>query len=222
MLCVLLLLGAVEAQHSLIQELDWIAPERYHRQLAEAAHDIPKRIGPWTGESTKVPAPAIEMLDPNVLISRLFRNTATGESVSVLLVQSRNTRSISGHYPDNCYPSSGWTIADKTKTEWQVGDRRLPGTRYHFRRTRGVKARYLTVASFLCVPGIGYRPDMSGFWDLVVNDYRRRPYGGASFQVVMPGRVSDTRLDRIFRELTKAHLPFLEEIRTGTRADQSG
>ena len=51
--------------------------EEYHRRVREAAAAIPRHIDGWVGEDTPVPAQAIRVLDPNVIISRRYLNVET-------------------------------------------------------------------------------------------------------------------------------------------------
>ncbi|MFW6061969.1 MAG: exosortase-associated EpsI family protein, partial [Planctomycetota bacterium] len=81
----------------------------YHRRVAERIANIPYTIGDWKGEDVSVPRSAVELLQPNALCSRQYRNQKTGQVLSLLVVHCRDARDMTGHYPPVCYPAHGWT-----------------------------------------------------------------------------------------------------------------
>lgn len=78
------------------------------QRVAEAAENVPYRIGRWVGRDTPVPEAAQRMLRPNALLGRRYVDFDTNAAISFILVHCGDARDMLGHYPPNCYPNSGW------------------------------------------------------------------------------------------------------------------
>src|SRR4051812_31209343 len=66
--------------------------EKYHAKVALAAASLPLVSDMWMASETTVDQGAVDMLKPNVIISRDYRNVATGRHVQLLLVQCKHAR----------------------------------------------------------------------------------------------------------------------------------
>lgn len=162
----------------------------FHTAAAKAIEALPDRFGDWEAMEIPVPASAQTLLKPNAMLSRALTNKATGEQVSIVLVQCRDTRDMAGHYPPICYPGQGWNeAADRRGVELHVAGRPVTAVRYEFTRSAFDRDRVLVVYNFFAVPGQGTPADMDTI-RRAASDYAARPFGAAQVQVVLTRRQS--------------------------------
>lgn len=188
--------------------------EPYHAAIRAAEADLPMDFGAWRGEDVPVPPAAIELLHPNVILSRRFVNVETGWRVSVLIVHCKDARDIYGHYPPICYPSQGMEQRSAEVFERTVAGQRLRGTEYHFAGRSGGSGG-LIVSNLIVMPDGRIAPDMEDVKEQAW-DYVRRFYGAAQVQVVFTDpRLTSHEREQIFEEMTRAHMPLIKVIRDG-------
>jgi len=157
----------------------------FHAAAAEAVGELPLQFGDWRGEEVAVPAAAQVLLKPNAILSRRFVNRRTGDTISMSLVQCRDTRDMAGHYPPICYPGMGWAEkAPAREVPIDVDGTRLIAMRYHFTRQFFDQERTLIVYNFFAMPGEGFPAEM-GAIRRAASDYTSRPYGAAQVQVAL-------------------------------------
>ncbi len=157
----------------------------FHAAAARAVGDLPLQFGDWRGEEVAVPAAAQVLLKPNAILSRRFVNRRTGETVSMSLVQCRDTRDMAGHYPPICYPGMGWAEKSPAReVPIEVDGTRLIAMRYHFARQFFDQERTLVVYNFFAMPGEGFPAEM-GAIRRAAADHTSRPYGAAQVQVAL-------------------------------------
>ena len=216
LLAALVLLGAVAA-------MTWSRPspadaDPYHQAVAAAADpsSLPYEFGTWVGKDVDVPPSAIQLLQPNVLISRQYHDPVRGLVAHFVLVQTRDARSLIGHYPPNCYPSVGWAMADVDLTQWTVRGHEVPGTEYLFTMDASLQNARKWVANFMVLPGGEIVPNMEGVTEAEA-DYRRRFFGAAQVQVVLPGGLSQDQRDQVVREMLAGHWGLIQAVRSGGR-----
>ena len=77
--------------------------------LVERYKTVPDKIGVWEGMDTSTNQRALDRAGAYGNISRQYRNTQTGEVVSVFLVCGYS-RDIAVHTPDACYVSAGFEM----------------------------------------------------------------------------------------------------------------
>lgn len=187
--------GAVAA----IAKMDWT--------IGDAENGI------WVGQEIEPTRAAVELLRPNIILSRRYTDTRN-RVCSVLIVQCANSRDMVGHYPENCYPSSGEPMVEKTPRDWQIGDVTITGTEYTFERfSRGQPVRRC-VYSFLVVPGLpnhGIVRDIKGV-NKAAENYQRRHFGAAQFQFVMPADYPLEDRDRIFKTLMSSNMGVFDAL----------
>lgn len=167
----------------------------FHAAAAEAIAALPAKFGDWEGEEAPIPASATALLKPNAIMSRQFRNTATGQELAVTLVQCRETGDMAGHYPPICYPGMGWEEREtRDRRVVDVGGLPVTMMRYEFIRRQYEQERTLVVYNVFAVPGQGMPIDMETI-RAAAADYAARPFGAAQVQVVMtrPGLPDDER-----------------------------
>jgi len=124
--------------------------------VAAAVEAAPYQVGRWLGRDIEVPRSAVELLKPNAILSRRFQRADGGHSVSVLLVHCMDMRDMGGHYPPNCYPSSGWVSLEDTQADEVMLDYRgrpFPARVYAFRRIEdGIREARIRIYDFFVMP----------------------------------------------------------------------
>jgi hypothetical protein len=186
----------------------------YHERLREVAMQIPSHIGDWMGTDTEVPPAAVEMLHPNVIVSRKYLNIRTGESVQFLLVQVQDARDILGHYPPVCYRGQGWTQQSAESLMASVGSLDVKGTRYTFTSTRNSQDSTILVDNFLVLPDGKTCPDMEAV-DAAAQDNRLKFFGAAQVQVVYDQAVPPQRRDEVFRTFVGLARGVVDQMQLG-------
>lgn len=68
--------------------------------------DVPKQVGSWTGEDNEVDGKTQEVAGARGVVSRVYTNPNTQESVAVWLIVG-HARDTARHTPDVCYGSQG-------------------------------------------------------------------------------------------------------------------
>lgn len=188
--------------------------DAYHARVRRAVEGIPLRIGPWQGVDLEMPEEALEMLQPNAVLSRSYRRPGSGRSIKLLLVHCRDARDLSNHYPPVCYPGSGWELQSARPRDWRAGGATIPGTEYHFRSPRLGGAPSIVVANFLIRPTGEIDRGMAGVRSAAV-DPRRKVFGAGQVQLVFPGDQPEDSRDEAFAELVGACLPAVRAIQAG-------
>lgn len=162
--------------------------EPFHAAAAAAIAAIPARYEGWDSTDVPVPPSALTLLKPNTLLSRRCTNPEFGEDISLTLVQCRDTRDMSGHYPPICYPGVGWVeLPDRRVVELDIKGRSVRAVRYEFERQAFDQQRLLVVYNFFAVPGQGLPQDMDAI-RTAAEDYTARPFGAAQVQVALTRR----------------------------------
>ena len=211
----IVLLGAIGAAR-------WYGPsagdaEPYHERVRLAAAAMPLRIGNLVGSEEPVLTAAVDMLQSNVAMHRVYRDLETGGTASLLLVQCKDARNLAGHYPPICYPGQGWHLDRQIPTKWECGGRVIGGTEYDFSYGALGGARRIVIANFMLLPDGTVAPDMAAV-HRIASDHKRRFFGAAQVQIVSDARLPAQQRDRIVRELLEANAPLFNLILSGDRS----
>ncbi len=203
--------------------------EPYMRRCRAAIESIPMQIGGWQGRDQAQPAAAIKLLNPNKIISREYERqdiASDKEQIFLLLVQCRDARDLQGHYPPNCYPAQGDREVSHEVRSWKIGDATIHGTEYNFQLPPSsgmVVSDTVIVYNFFITPHVPGRivshpeldgascPDIGAIYKSG-EDYQRRYYGAAEFQVVMPGHMSREQRDQVFEEIMGPLMPVIQVL----------
>ena len=214
LLCAGVLLGIALEKSGHVRPQD---AEAYHARVKAAIEEmdwsIPDERGSiWFGEEVKPTKAAVELLRPNVILSRRYTDdrgrSHSARQCSVLIVHCKDSRDMVGHYPENCYVNIGETVAEKRDREWHVAGSTIIGTEYifeQFDRSASARRRRRCVYNFLVVPkgdGMVIVRDIKGLNE-AAEDYQKRYFGAAQFQFVFNGADELTRIqrDEIFEAL---------------------
>ena len=212
----LALLGGVTVDRAR-RDLPTREEERYHAAVrAIAADEIPYNIGPWLGRDTEVPSGAVALLQPNVMVARLYRNISTGQQLTFLLVQCRDARHLLGHYPPVCYPAHGMRPRGAREVDWATEDGQVvTGMRYEYESTRADRDAAIVVDNFMVLPDGTISRDMDGV-HRTAQDPARKLLGAAQVQVVTgKADLTDAERDEAVRAFVAACRRTITAIRTG-------
>ena len=172
----------------------------YHAAVREAVEAIPRTFGVWQGRDFETPPEAVKLLQPNIILTRQYVNTHTGELATLLIVHCKNARDLSGHYPPVCYPNAGWNFAAQPQPQiWTIHGRTIPGYAYPFVLSRSLHPVHTTVLNFLIVPG-AFVSDMEAVRE-AGGDQSRYFYGGAQVQLLVDSSITPERRDQLMREI---------------------
>jgi len=221
-LCLGLLGGIVAEDRTHLKPSD---VEPYHARARKVIEDWPKTIanGAWTMSTEEnLPDSAEKLLHPNITICRRYTSgTLTNNfrplQASLLIVQCKDSRDMSGHYPPNCYPAAGQPqIGDGRLVNFQIGDQKVPATEYVFLQ-KSLPVVRQCVYDFFIVPGKGIQGTMDGL-RLAAGDYQKRYYGAAQFQVVMDADYPQETRESIFKAIIGANAKALSVLNTTVEA----
>jgi hypothetical protein len=188
--------------------------QAYQQRVARAAMELPEQVGPWKARDTQVPQAAIDMLKPNVMLSKLWVNQQTGKHVSMLVVQCQDARHLLGHYPPVCYVGQGWSIIEQKPMTWTTPEFDIEGTEYTFGRTVLEGPSRLIIQNFMVLPNGRFAPDMDEV-DKVASDRQLKFLGAAQVQLVYDDRTSLEEREEVLEKLVTAYRPLLESILSG-------
>jgi hypothetical protein len=194
---VLMLIGMLAEARTHVQPTE-AAPhlQRCANAVAAFPYVIDTNNGSWTGKDTEMPTPAIQLLRPNAILSREYRNGQRKQVVEFLIVDCSDARDLQGHYPPNCYPALGESeLMDQRKTRiWHLPHMDVTGMEYHF-APKSLTDSEQVVYNFFVMPivpalTVSHKeldgkicPDISSVYTSG-EDYQRRYYGAAEFQLV--------------------------------------
>lgn len=186
--------------------------EPFHAAVREARDEIPSQVGPWEGTEVRLPQAAGTLLHPNATFARRYWNRTTGRWATLILVHCRDSRDMSGHYPPNCYPGSGWTQLGAPAVEtFDVWGTTAPMARYEFTRTDLERTINWTVYDMFILPTAGMCTEMRRV-QRAGGDYRSRPYGAAQIQVVMDRSIPEDERAAMVREMLTLLEPVVSRL----------
>jgi hypothetical protein len=207
----LLLAGAMFVQMEAWKVED--DPRGFHESVRALVLSIPTRFNAWEGTDITVPAPAAKLLRPNVLFARRYDNQNTLRTANLVLVHCTDFRDMSGHYPPNCYPASGWTsVGAPEVVDLTVGRRTIRAAVYQFERPEPGATRRSAVYNFFILPR-GFMSTMAEA-QAAGGDRRERPYGAAQVQVIVDALTPDDVEIQIVQELLEPLGPICDMMQT--------
>lgn len=212
MVSILMLIGMIAEARTHVQP----AVAEPHLARCRAAIDafpviVKGASAAWMGRDTEVPVSATQLLRPNKILSRDYVNDETEASVSLLIVDCGDARDLQGHYPPNCYPAQGQKLLAKQQRTWQLPHMEITGMEYHF-APKSLTYQEQVVYNFFVlplVPGVAVShkeldgvicPDIGSVYTSG-EDYQRRYYGAAEFQLVTGPRMTQQERDQAFLDL---------------------
>ena len=188
--------------------------EPYHNRVERVVNDVPYELGAWEAVEVPVPQAAVDLLRPNAILSRRYRNQQTGASVSLLVVHCRDARDMAGHYPPICYPANGWSEQQRERVTLRIGDRRLHAAEYQFQQQLPTRTNRMWVVNTLVLPDGRTTPEMS-IVRRAAADYLTRFFGAAQIQMIFNGEVSASQRRALFERFLGELKPVLKAVSQG-------
>ena len=209
---VVAMLGGIAAhRHAMVRTPPDV--RQYHERIRAAYQSVPARIEGWVGKDVAVPAQAVQVLDPNLLVSRRFVNVENGMEAGFVLVHCADAHDMAGHFPLRCYPAAGWKLHASRPRTWTAGDIRIDGFEYDFVHAPAGdgRPRSITVANALFRPGGRVFADMSGMAQSIVGAGGQSS-GAGQIQVYFDESCSQEQRDAAVVALLAGHRPVVEAI----------
>ena len=221
-LAALLLLGLdLRTRHSAGEATAYLADCR------AAADRIPYVVpGGWLGRDAPVPTQAVDLLRPNVLVSRTYENLGGTRAVGLLLVQTSDAQRLLNHYPPNCYPGRGWRLVGSEPRDWpapglgaegvvrgmvyQMVPPGVPGA--------GADPAAVPIYNFMLSPDGKTGRDMEAVWAAGRSD-QGRFFGAGEMQVLFWGDFTPDEREAAFARFLDAARPALSAILDAGRTE---
>jgi hypothetical protein len=186
----------------------------YHERVRLAAEGISRHTEQWVGQDVEVPAQALSVLAPNIIISRRYLNIENGSTAGFMLVHCSDAHDMAGHFPPRCYPAQGWRVRSAVPRDWTIGARTVSGMEYEFYRSEdgieGGGERSIIVANFLMRPGVLVR-DMNELARTVMGSVAQAS-GAGQIQVYFDGQVPEAQRNETIEQLVAAYEPAIAAI----------
>ena len=209
MLCLLFLTGVGAHRIATRTPIDSTA---YHARVKASVESIDFIVGEWAGEKMDVPPSAVALLRPNGLVGRSYRNQSGDRVITLAVVQCRDTRDMTGHYPPVCYPANGWKLLQFDSYVVSLDDETiLPVTRYLFDRSTALETVQRWVHNLLILPIEGGVMDMDEVREAASN-HQDRQRGAAQIQLVLSGDVLEADQKRFVLQFLTELEPVVNEI----------
>jgi hypothetical protein len=220
LLC-LALLGGIALQQRTRLKPDAPVVRAYHERARKGIGELSPIVTidgvPWSAQKREPETAAVRLLKPNIILSRHYIENVRDRfprTADLLIVQCRDSRDMTGHYPPICYKNIGYEMFDrKTPAPLTVGGVTVPYTEYYFEKWSQGQPQQLCIYNFFVVPGRGVVRDIKGVHE-AAEDYERRFFGAAQFQVLIPvsqvPRAQDR--DRIFQGLVQSRPELIENL----------
>ncbi len=196
------------------------AIDSYHERVGEIIRAIPVDSNGWVGQQVPLPQSATNLLRPNALVAREYVNKEKEISVTLMIVQCKDTRDMAGHYPPRCYPANGWL----ENSEVSQGVFTLDGQslrRYGFHRFAGQTSREITVYNLFALPTGESTISMNDVRKLSA-DYEFRKFGAAQVQIVIDGSIDLADHPWILEQMYTIAQPAVEAVLDSQSHTQNG
>ena len=95
---------------------------------------IPYRVGEWEGADLPVPPEVAEMLTPDAILHRSYRDPVGYEVRAWVIFWSSRNMVKGYHHPDVCWPNRGYRLARRDVTPVEAGGGVVPVTSREFTR----------------------------------------------------------------------------------------
>jgi hypothetical protein len=220
-----LMLAAILASRGLVtSHADPVAIEVIQRALANLPLQIGQAEQYWI-KTREVPVPTgqAHLLGLSAFMSREYRRLQTFPPVTAILFIAHcgDSRSMSGHHPPNCYPSSGWTLGLEQSFTWEVprsDGRVMEASAYHFSEADDSLSNLWVINGFF----------MSGnFFAATLEEAERvaKPslLGGnglSQFQILLQGDYPAVDVEKYGTEILQGIPSFLFDVTSGDSPDQ--
>ena len=195
-----------------------------NEEVANIFRNAPFRIGDWIGEKVQVPTSAIEILQPNAILSRKFERLDGGDPADLIIVHCSDARDMQGHFPPRCYRANGWDepdTNDRQDYEMSVNGNDINIRVYHFKRFDGLGSETTTrVINFFILPNGQFTRDINAI-GRIVSRLSLSVQGVAQVQIVTSGDIPLEDSIKAAEELLSGLSSVMEILSQGRKNDNS-
>lgn len=185
----------------------------YHRAVARAADATPIRIDGLESRPIEIPEGSLKLLRANTARAVQYTDERTGIGCQFLLIQSKDARDLSGHYPPRCYPNVyGYVLIEQTPRQWVIDGLTIRGTEYTFAESEAPGAPRWVVMHFFALPSGDTTGRLNQMREAAA-DYLRRHRGAAQVQLMF--RETDAtpaQRDAMLERVLTAQAPLIRSI----------
>ncbi|MEM1183419.1 MAG: exosortase-associated EpsI family protein [Planctomycetota bacterium] len=195
---------------------DPVSSDSYMAAVAEAIDGVPYKIGPWLGIDVEVSPAAVELLRPNRILQRSYRDPSNPASqFNLLISHCGKTVDMLGHYPPVCYPQHGWRALGSHDIEIDSPRGSLPAREYGFTRGGEFGPAVMDIVNFFVMPSDEFTFHLSMDRLNLLEVTRTRYAGGiAQVQVMFPKNMEPSDREEAIRAVLEAIDPVLGQITT--------
>jgi len=185
----------------------------YHRAVAHTERDTPVEVEGLEAQALELPEGSLKLLRPNAARAVQYTDTYSGTTGQFLLIQSKDARDLSGHYPPRCYPNVfGYIELERDDREWEIDGVTIRGTQYTFAESALAGAPRWIVLHFFALPGGETTGDLAQMREAAA-DYLRRHRGAAQIQMLFrESQASPRQRDKMFQNVMHAHADLMHAI----------
>jgi len=144
---------------------------------------IPSLLGQWEGRDIPIDVQVRKALNADVVLSRTYVSSNFGSQAGLLVVYRKYGRRDFIHRPEECYPSSGWTIVGTGAATVPYGGKEVPVTTIIAEDKNG--ARDMVVYWFASGTRTESNYMKQQLW-MAIDRFQTRKYGWAFIRINSP------------------------------------
>lgn len=192
--------------------------QAYHLAIKQTSINTTNKVTGLASRPIDMPEGSLKLLRPNTSRAIEYTDEYSGASCQFLLIQSRDARDLSGHYPPRCYPNVyGYVEVGREHKQWTVDGVTINGTEYTFAQSGRADAPRWVVLHFFALPNGGTTGELSDMRHAAA-DYLKRHHGAAQVQLLFrESQASPRQRDKMFGQVMRAHRDLLGAILNGPR-----
>jgi len=193
----------------------------YLNSVARAYEQLPKKSSSLISRIIPVPTAATQILQPNVLDSRAWSDTLTGDQFSVLFVHCGDARDMLAHYPANCYVGSGYQILQQAPRTLESAGLKLYGTEYEFGAQRFDGPSPFYVFNVMVLSDQRQEPDMRGLYKQVRLS-SQSGYGSGQIQIIVQSSVPESKRAELYERAIELYSPLIRAVQSDPLKAEQG
>ena len=188
----------------------------YHDTIAQVSGQTPIQVDGLDELPLEIPEGSLKMLRANMSRAVQYTDPQTGAIGQYLVIQSKDARDLSGHYPPRCYPNVYGYVEKSTKSrQWEVNGLTIDGTEYIFAESNAADATRWVVLHCFVVPDKGTTGQLR-VMRAAAADYLHRHHGAAQVQMLFrETAASPEERDDMFIRVMDANRDLMHAILDG-------
>ncbi len=188
----------------------------YHETITQVSEQTSIKIDGLDELPLEIPEGSLKMLRANMSRAVQYTDPGTGATGQYLIIQSKDARDLSGHYPPRCYPNVyGYVEKSNKPRQWEISGLKIDGTEYIFAESNAADATRWVVLHCFVVPDAGTTGQLR-VMRAAAADYLRRHHGAAQVQMLFrETAASPEERDALFIKVMDANRDLLLAILDG-------